>query len=180
MESLIWSQNADGLHVRVIAPDGRACSFSIANSLINLLLAGTPRIYHVYFSFDGNDIQEPFLLDLTKLRPYIDKTNALRLPLRKCVNTQSYSGISVGKYSLVRGESYHERYLSASGWQYQSVWLDVFLGTPQIVEVPTVVVANDGYRNEPVNTQIPEPVPESDNASNNNADVIILDDDIDF
>lgn len=128
MDSLYWQQDAGGLHVRVNIPNGAECLFSIDNSLINYLLAGTPRIYYVYVLMNGTDQEETFILDLARIRPVIQRDNALKLSFRNVSHNSSivYNGAPVGRYCLARGESYHDRFLSVDGWQSQRLYQDIY------------------------------------------------------
>lgn len=153
MELLEWQQDAGGLHVSVSGPDGSACVFSIDNSLINYLLAGTPRIYHVFLQFGGSDQEECRLLDLSALRPVIQKANALRMSLgRKSQSLSRSSGVSVGRYCLARGESYHDRFLAQSGWVSQRLYQDVYASagyTPNAQPAPSAAPQQPAFSPEP-------------------------------
>jgi len=143
MELLDWQQDAEGLHVRVMGPNGAQCSFSIDNSLINYLLAGTPRMYHIFLQMSGAAQEECYVLDLTALRPVIQKTNALRMSVgRRVSTTVRRDGTVVGRYCLARGESYHDRFLAQNGWVGQRLYQDVYLdGTQQSIPVSAPVSA---------------------------------------
>lgn len=127
MDSLNWRQDSKGLHVNVdCGVNGRA-EFTIGNSHINFLLAGTPRMYLVFLKMNDSDQEQQFILDLDLLRPVITKANGLKISLAKKTTSQKTGNTAVvGRYCLARGESYHERFLSDTGWQSQRVYLDVY------------------------------------------------------
>lgn len=164
MDSLAWQQDADGLHVMASDGNGGQCRFTIDNSLINYLLAGTPRIYHVFLRMNGNDNDECYVLDLGCLRPVIQKTNALKLSLgKKSAPRNVASGVPVGRYCLARGESYHDRFLSVSGWQSQRLYQDVYADAAGISAPPPMADVPVQPQSQPQHQpqyQEPEPQPQ--------------------
>lgn len=127
MDSLNWRQDSDGLHVMVETGAGVSARFTIRNSHINFLLAGTPRMYHVFIKLNGSDSETQYILDLESLRPVINKANGLRISLgRKQQGASNAAAQQVGYYSLARGESYQDRFLAENGWQDQRVYLPVY------------------------------------------------------
>ena len=126
MDTLKWRQDAVGLHVSVCNTNGGEAVFSIASTFVNILMAGTPRIYIVYVRMDGQDHDTPYVLDLENLRPVICKANGLKISKsRTPVATFISNGQRVGMYCLARGESYSDRFLGDGGWQSQRVYHDI-------------------------------------------------------
>ncbi len=173
MESLYWQQNADGLHVRVGGPDNNPFVFVIENAFINSLLAGTPPIYIVSVILNGSSDEQFFMLDLSKARPYIDRSNALKFSVgRRSVSSSAFSGQTVGRYSLQRGECYHERYFSPSGWKYQITYHDVFAqgsisAAPQMPQPPA-------YQPPVVETPVGSPSAAKNNDAGDDEEVLDL------
>lgn len=126
MESLNWRQDSDGLHVVVSTLSGKEAVFTIANSFINFLMAGTPRRYLVYVKMDGGGEEVAYMLNLEDLKPYINKTNGLKISKAKRTSGAFLkNGVRVGLYCMARGESYSDRYLGDNGWQTQRVYHDI-------------------------------------------------------
>ena len=118
METLKWWQDAVGLHVSIDNPGGANAVFTIGNTFVNFLMAGTPRMYIVYVKMDGCYDDKTFVLDLESLRPVINKTNGLKISKsRKSAATFISNGTRIGMYCLARGESYSDRFLGDNGWQ---------------------------------------------------------------
>ena len=137
MEFLTWMQDSDGLHVTVVSKDGKEGCFNIGKQLINLLLAGTPKIYDVFVKFNDSPSECACKLDLSDLKPYISKTNGLKIPIRK----KSFSNFAssdqiIGRYCLARGESYQERFLNQSNWQSQRIYFDVIAKSVKLSTQP--------------------------------------------
>ena len=162
MDSLIWSQESDGLHVSVPSQNGDNIGFLIGNTFINTLLAGTPPIYIVNVLYNGSEIEHTFMLDITKARPYIDKTNALKLNFNKRkISSAGISGTSVGRYSLSRGECYSERYFSSEGWQYHVIYNDIY-PMSDIIASASAVMSASASNKQNSNPVAPQPVPKVD------------------
>ena len=126
MDTLKWRQDSVGLHVSIDAPSGKEAVFTIGNTFINFLMAGTPRMYIVYVKMDGCYDDKPFVLDLEALRPVINKTNGLKISKsRRSTATFISNGTRIGMYCLARGESYSDRFLGDNGWQAQRVYHDI-------------------------------------------------------
>ncbi len=125
MDLLKWRQDANGVNVETPC-DGVLAHFVIENSLIRHLLACTPRLYIVFVqNKQGNEIQ--YVLDLTDIKPVINKNNALKLTIgRPLKRTSSVGGNICGRYCVARGESYHERFLTDKGWQSQRSYFDLY------------------------------------------------------
>jgi len=133
MDSLEWSQNADGLHVTVTSPTFGRAKFSVGKSLINYLLAGTPRLYFAYVKFMDENDDTVYMLDLTKLRPVISQSNGLKISLnRRESDSLVTKGKAVGRFCIARGESYKDRFLDTKGWQAQRVYHDIVEDSPEV------------------------------------------------
>jgi hypothetical protein len=155
MESLNWRQDSDGLHVVVVTPSGKEAVFTIANSFINFLMAGTPRRYLVYVKIDGCSTEEAYMLNLENLKPYINKTNGLKISnAKKTSGAFLKNGVRVGLYCMARGESYSDRFLGDNGWQTQRVYHD-------ICEIPSASGVNTAaeYRAPEPKVDIPPVTP---------------------
>ena len=127
MDSLEWAQSALGLKVSVYSEDNLKGFFILDKQVINLLWAGTPRIYIVYVKFSQALQEKCYTLDLTDLKPVISQSNALRMSLKRKNNLSENSSLTpVGRCCIARGESYHDRFFKEGKWQSQKVYFDMF------------------------------------------------------
>ncbi len=107
--------NKEGNVICNIEIDGKAISLKLNRKILPYLVNHTPRLF--FFNIYLGDRKYTKLLDLSNLSILPEEGNKkLRVVLKREFNRGVVQG---DRYSIARGESFIERYLSPNGWQKQ-------------------------------------------------------------
>lgn len=124
MNQIEWTQN-DRIVVASANIEEKIVKFKIEKKIINNLINHTPPVYFINIH-KGGKIYE-FLVDFSGLRPIIMQQTKLSYTIKKTKKTAKRP-ISINEYyTIARGESFQDRFLSFNGWQTQEYHFEFIL-----------------------------------------------------
>lgn len=128
-QELQWQQKGNEVLIDITSESGEEITFVLNKNIINLLAGNTPKFY-IFSIKIGTETEKEFFADFNGLRSVSVKTNSLKITLgtkKKSGIPAKYRGLQpVGRYSIARGESFYERYLSDDGWVRQKPYFDLY------------------------------------------------------
>ena len=127
-QELIWQQSKNTVTIEVSTQSNEAIIFSLEPEIINFLAGNTPKFYEFFIKLKGEN-EKSFFVDFNNLKPVASSQSKLRITITKKNNFVStkYRGIQEkGRYSIARGESFYERYLSETGWIRQKNYFNLY------------------------------------------------------
>ncbi len=127
LQHLNWEQKQNELFIIIPINTATEIKFPVEKELINFLAGNIPKVYFLYIELDTDQVEQTWFIDLNLLKPLASKENSLKITVGKTLKrTGAYAQFPVkGKYCIGRGESYHERFLSETGWQHQRNYFDL-------------------------------------------------------
>ncbi len=149
LQQLEWEQKNDRSIVIHINDNNNKIGFAIDNSLVNYIVSNIPKYLYIYIEL-ANNKEQVYFVDFDGIMSKIPTQNKLVVKISDKFGRTSKktNKKSKGKYSLARGESYPNRFLSDKGWQKQRKYFDLFdindfttekITKPKQVETPTKV-----------------------------------------
>ncbi len=105
-------ENTDRKIVCRVSVDGKTFSFTLPEKILPYILSSTPKIFYFNFYLDNRKFTE--LVDLSHITMPVKKTADLKVVIRQ--NTEKKAVERENSYSIARGESFQDRFLSYSGW----------------------------------------------------------------
>lgn len=128
-QELNWKQNNNEVIIELTSETGEQIRFMLEDTGINHLAGNTPKFYIFYIKLK-NEEEKEYFVDFNTLKSVVSLQNNLKITLTTSKNKKAnkkYKGLKAkGMYSIARGESFYERFLSISGWNRQKSYFDLF------------------------------------------------------
>jgi hypothetical protein len=124
LEELFWEQKGNEVIIHLPLDEQKFLNFRIEEKLINNLVSNIPRLYYLYIELTGK-ADKIYFLDVEKLKTISSTDNLLKIKIGKPLKNKEALGVSLGKYSIARSESYQDRYISETGWQKTRQYFDI-------------------------------------------------------
>jgi len=128
-QELNWKQNNNEVFIELYSEAGEQIRFMLENAVINHLAGNTPKFYIFYIQIE-NEEEKEYFVDFNTLKSVSSRQNSLKVTLTTSKNKSKnikYKGLKTkGMYSIARGESFYERFLTDSGWKRQKSYFDLY------------------------------------------------------
>lgn len=127
MKQLSWTQKNNKVYINLPTDSGEV-KFLLQEKLINHIVATTPPVIYINVKLNNSSTKE-YIINFSGLRPVVSQESHLQITIGNYKSKPKSKQLQnqAGYYSIIRGESYRDRFLNEDGWQQSPTSVDLYL-----------------------------------------------------